>query len=118
MTAKLARFIWDSRHRETRFKNSFEGNLVLDITAWCGQCPNEYLDAFLYYLKDREDKIHCVMICESDIEPQILSAVERLWTVDVIDLSADPDVGAGRKKRSIGFSMDADCGDMEENSNV
>lgn len=106
---ELARFVWESRHR-TRYRNHYSGNAVIDVTAWVGEKPNEHFEAFLYYLKDNEDRMTCALISQNVLGSELRAAIERLFDVGVTDLTeAD---AAVRRPRRIGFSTD-DPGEVD-----
>ena len=110
---ELNRFVWESRHRYTRFKNRYSGNAVIDMSDWTNERANDKLYAFLYFLKDREELISCVFISENECGRSFCEAVERLFDFERVNLPSMIK-NATRAKR-IGFTGTSDgeddCGE-------
>jgi len=110
---ELDRFLWESRHQHTRFQNRYEGRVVIDITAWNKRYPNEYFEAFLYFLKGNEDIYSCVMISAEPYSHEVLEKLGKLFKIKEVQLD-----GASRsknKKPKMGF---APSKEEEMNQNV
>lgn len=108
---EINRFLWESRHQLTRFCNNYEGNVIVDVTAWNQASVNEYFDAFLYFLKDREESLHCTFISEVDFSDAVCDRISRLFPTKTVRF----DSGSGRKPAArIGFAVD----EREERNNA
>lgn len=86
---EINRFLWESKHQFVRFKNCYSGKAIVDITAWNKSSPNEYFDAFLYFLKDRESSIDCTFISEPDYSEIVLERINRLFLTNIVPLDSN-----------------------------
>lgn len=82
---ELDRFIWESRHTKTRFKNKYAGPVLIDITEWNFEIPNDYFTAFMFYLKDNPD-LECTFLAENEISSILLQKLSAFFEVNVIKL--------------------------------
>ncbi len=101
---EIDRFLWESRHQCTRFRNRYDGPAVIDITDWNSQHPNDYFDAFLYFLKNSEKSITCTFISSEPFSQAVLDRISRLFKVKEISLGKDS--RPARKNRTIGFASE------------
>lgn len=99
---ELDRFIWESRHQKTRFKNQYKGPVLIDLTEWNGNDINEYFEAFLYYLKDHS-YLECTFIVQNLCEECFLDKLNEFFEIDVVELDIRKDK---EKKRRIGFYLE------------
>lgn len=104
---EIDRFLWESKHQCTRFKNRFEGQAVIDITDWNAVHPNDYFDAFLYFLKGNEDHLSCTLITSEPCTGEVMNRISKLFTVKEVNLLTDSH--PQKKMNTIGF-----CADTEE----
>lgn len=104
---EIDRFLWESRHQCTRFQNRYEGRAVIDITDWNAHFPNDYFEAFLYFLKGSEAHLTCTLISSEPYSEQVLQRVRRLFPVRQVQL--DPsDRRPSRGSNVIGFSAESE----------
>ena len=99
---EIDRFLWESRHEKTRFANRYSGPVTVDISEWSTAVPNDYFDAFLYFLKDQAAECRIVMVSDKICTDRILSRLERFFPLKTTDL-----LGTKEKKRksvAIGFA--------------
>lgn len=96
---ELDRFIWESRHQKTRFKNQYKGPVFIDLTEWNGNDINKYFDAFLYYLKDHAC-LECTFIVQNFCKASFLDKLNEFFEINVVKLDIRRDK---EKKRRIGF---------------
>ena len=99
---ELDRFIWESRHQMTRFKNRYAGPVLVDLTEWNAKHTNEYFEAFLYYLKDQPSLV-CTFMIQNRCETWLLNLLKDFFEIDVIELETYADK---EKKRRIGFCVE------------
>ena len=63
--SEIDRFL-DESMANTRFRNYYTGNVVLDLSEWNKNCEfGEQFNAFMYFIKDNTDKYNCVFIIDS-----------------------------------------------------
>lgn len=100
---ELNRFRWESK-KLTRFKNRYEGNVIIDLTAWNdGNFTCHEFEAFMYYLKDNPGYV-CTFASEKNLDPLLLKRLEGLFG-EINQISfLTPQNNA--KKRNIGFTID------------
>ncbi len=96
---ELDRFIWESRHQKTRFKNQYKGPVLIDLTEWNDNDTNEYFDAFLYYLKDHAC-LECAFIVQNICKEEFLDKLNEFFEIDLVELDIQKDK---EQKRRIGF---------------
>lgn len=101
---EIDRFLWESRHQCTRFRNRYEGPVVIDVTDWNNQYPNDYFDAFLYFLKSSEKSLTCTLISSEPFSQAVLDRINRLFDAKEISLSEAEK--PRRKNRTIGFTSE------------
>ncbi len=97
---EIDRFIWESKHT-LRFANRFCGTAIVDVTAWNRSYPNQYFDAFLYYIKDNENHIDCFFISECDFSTDVTAHISKLFHISPVSLSSE----RLPSPRGIGFSF-------------
>jgi len=100
---ELDRFIWEARHQCTRYKNCYSGDIVIDISEWSDKEPNEYFDAFMYYIKDIYSKHHCIFISEKICDKGIIDRIHEHFEITVQTL--DIKLGTSKKLNQIGFAV-------------
>lgn len=104
---EIDRFLWESRHECTRYKNKYNGNLVVGLTEWNSNASNKYFDAFMYFLKDYlRFARSCVLFVEEQASESLLSAVGKHFCIVKKELSLT--VKQGKKTRRIGFYLESD----------
>jgi len=82
---ELDRFIWESKHDKTRFKNSYKGPVLIDITEWNSNVLNEYFDAFMYYLKDNP-YLECTFIVQDICSENLKKKLEYFFEISIDEL--------------------------------
>ena len=110
---EINRFVWESKHLMTRFKNRYYGPVAVSLSEWNGEVLNGYFDSFMYFIKDMfpDDKI-CFYV-ESQIEDELLNKIELFFPkAKVIDLLINK-----KPERRIGFVINSNEG-MEEKEYV
>lgn len=99
---ELDRFIWESKHQKARFKNRYAGPVLIDLTEWNSSEPNEYFDAFLYYLKDHV-YLECTFIVQNLCDECFLEKIRSFFEIYVVEL----EIQKGKdQKRRIGFYIE------------
>ena len=108
---EIDRFLWESKHQCTRFENRFEGRAVIDISDWNRHYPNDYFDAFMYFMKDNEAYVSCTLISSEPWKSEVTDRLEKLFEVKEVDLSG----GESSKKSGnvIGFAVDFEKGEKD-----
>lgn len=76
------RFHWTSRHTGTRFKNKYDGPLVLDISEWADESPNTCLTDFLYYLADSFSPDACIIISEKTCSKELVDHIDKVLPIE------------------------------------
>lgn len=99
---EIDRFLWESRHEMTRFENSYHGPAAVDLTAWSEASPNDYFDAFMYFLKDFGEEGKLIFISEKPCREAILSRLRRFFEIEITDLLEKKEEHHTRK---IGFAV-------------
>ena len=97
---EIDRYLWESRHEKARFANRYCGPVVIDISEWSEAAPNDYFDAFLYFLKDLSAVSRIAMISDRPCGEQILSRLRRFFRIEITSLL---DNKQERKPNRIGF---------------
>jgi len=102
---EIDRFLWESRHEMTRFKNRYEGHVLVDLSAYNDRLAHElsdYFNAFLYFLRGNPEYI-VTFTTEEKCSDSLREALERHFTLEIITLE-----GAENKKspRIAGFTAD------------
>lgn len=111
---EIDRFLWESRHECTRYKNRYNGNFAIGITEWNDKTPNKYFDAFMFFLKDYMSSARsCVIFVEDYIDKSLLNALKKHFNLTIKELSLTEKDDFTMKK--IGFCIDFD---NKENENV
>lgn len=106
---EINRFIWESKHLMTRFKNRYYGSVAISLSEWNNEMPNCYFDSFMYFMKDMfpEEKI-CFYV-ESQIRDELLIRIKMFFpNTKIIDLLINK-----KPERKIGFAI-SDYERMEE----
>lgn len=98
---EINRFIWESKHMHTRFKNKYKGSVVVDISQWCDKEPNLYFDAFMYYLKDNSTDYKIDFIADKECPKSLVEYLQTFFELDVIDLG----IKKVKEKTKIGFRI-------------
>ena len=96
---ELDRFIWESRHQKTRFKNQYAGPVLIDLTEWNKKEANLYFEAFMYYLKDHA-RLECTVLVQNVCQQWLLDLLNDFFEVEVVELEVRKEKGNMRK---IGF---------------
>ena len=99
---EIDRFLWESRHEKARFQNRYSGPAVIDITDWSDAAPNDYFDAFMYFIKDYSSESEVVLVSEKTCEEAVLSRLKRFFEVEISDLLEQKEV---KQVRRIGFAL-------------
>lgn len=99
---EIDRFLWESRHGKTRFLNNYCGPVVIDITEWSNAAPNDYFDAFMFFLKDLSISCPIAMISDEICEERIVARLRRFFQLDITDML---EKNVEHKPRKIGFSF-------------
>ena len=102
---EIDRFLWESRHQCTRYQNRYDGPVVVDLTQWARQYPNDYFDAFMYFLKDISCGRECIFISETVCGRQIVDRMSDLFDVNVITLDTVKTHSEKKKTNPIGFAF-------------
>ena len=92
----------ESRHEKARFRNRYVGPAVIDITEWSDAAPNDYFDAFMYFIKDYSSESEVVLVSEKTCEEAVLSRLKRFFEVEISDLLEQKEV---KQVRRIGFAL-------------
>jgi len=104
---EIDRFLWESRHECTRYKNRYNGSLVIGLNEWNNNETNKYFDAFMYFLKDYMRFAHsCVFFIEDFADKSLIEALEKHFDLTVKELSIT--VKNDRIQRKIGFCINPD----------
>lgn len=99
---EIDRFLWESRHECARFRNSYDGPAVIDISEWADELPNKYFKAFLYFLKDRAGRTgeeNNILLCDRICGREISDAIEALFQLKTVTMGLE-----AKKERTIGFA--------------
>lgn len=99
---ELDRFMWESRHDKTRFKNRYEGPVLIDLTEWNQNEQNEYFDAFMYYLKDNA-YLEYTFIVQDECEKEFLDRLVFFFEISIEELEFRKE---RTKQRRIGFCFE------------
>ena len=99
---EIDRFLWESRHERTRYRNRYSGPVALDITAWADKYPNDYFDAFMYFISDAVKEGECVLTSEEKCGREICDRLGRFFTLEVISLNSGKESAGTTRK--IGFT--------------
>lgn len=95
---EINRFLWESKHEMTRFKNRYSGPVLIDLSQWNDEQPNIYFDAFMYFLKDSED-IEVTFAVDNDLSHQLKKRIEKLFELEIITLDREVE----KEEARIGF---------------
>lgn len=102
---ELDRFIWESKHQMTRYKNEYTGPVLIDLTEWNAKESNEYFEAFMYYLKDHA-YLECTFIVQDKCEKPFLETLEKFFEVNIVELEIRKEK---EHKRRIGFYIEEEA---------
>lgn len=102
---EIDRYLWESRHECTRFKNRYEGDIVIGLNEWNKNDPNKYFDAFMYFIKDCQKFTHsCILFVEDYVSESLLTSLKKHF--DIITKEMGLDVKENKSKRKIGFYIE------------
>ena len=73
---------------------------MIDISEWSDAMPNDYFDAFMFFLKDLSTSCQIAMISDKVCQDQIVSRLRRFFQIEISDMLEKKDV---QKTRRIGF---------------
>ena len=100
---EINRFRWESKQL-TRFKNQYEGHVLIDLTAWNdNNCLCDEFDAFMYYLKDNPGYL-CTFTSEKQAGHELIKNLDEIFG-EIKQISFITDKPA-TQKRTIGFTAD------------
>lgn len=110
----------DESKKLTRFKNSYSGNVIVDLTEWVDEPVNRYFTAFMYFLVDRTLKFEnskLIFLCEQACTDELISAIEEYFDekIQLIDLGVKT---KNNHKKSIGFITENNNKEYREGRNV
>ncbi|MBO5935264.1 MAG: hypothetical protein J6Q94_07215 [Clostridia bacterium] len=109
---EIKRFLWESKNQCTRFRNRYIGPAVIDITEWSRKYPNEYFDAFMYFIKSNMEQMQFIIISHNYCNKEITERLEEFFNIRVVDVDRRKSAN-NKKKNVIGFVYT-----QEENSYV
>lgn len=100
---EINRFVWESKHLKTRFKNRYSGPISICLSEWNNRCLNHYFDAFMYFLKDMSVQADICLYVEKTISREIFEKI-KLFFPDIsrIDLYLPE---KKERKPKIGFCV-------------
>lgn len=98
---EINRFLWESRHQCTRFKNRYVGPVVIDISDWSTRYPNDYFDAFMYFVKSNMNQMNFVFISNDFCSNAITDRLNEFFKIRIIDVVRRK--SSKTKKNVIGF---------------
>ena len=101
---EIDRFLWESKHRCTRFRNRYIGPVVIDMSEWSDRQSNEYFDAFMYFLLDNHDSFNILFVSQTEFRPDISKTMSRYFDIDKIYLPSASLSPSGTKL--IGFDIE------------
>ena len=96
---ELDRFLWESKHEMTRFRNRYEGPVLIDLTEWNRHGRNEYFDAFMYFLLDNPS-VKQTFILQEPCSTELMETLKSFFEIKVTELEIKKTPDA---KRRIGF---------------
>ena len=105
---EIDRFLWESRHEKTRFKNAYSGNVLIDLTEWNDNVNSSNFDAFMYFLKDSKE-YECTFLVRSALSKEMKNKLAEFFDISVVDLVDNKRA----EMRTIGF-----VGGEKEDANV
>lgn len=95
---EIDRFLWESRHQMTRFKNNYKGPVLIDLSCWNDNDLNTYFDAFMFLLKDN-GFYECTFMCQEECCEELLEKLKDYFEISITSLDIEKKV----KKMTIGF---------------
>ncbi len=101
---EINRFLWESRHEKTRFRNKFEGNVLINLTSWNGMDLNEYFEAFMYFLKD-DPYLNVTFLIEKECDRELLEKLKLFFEIEKTEIGLD---APAKAVRPIGFTVSDD----------
>ena len=111
---EINRFIWESKHLHTRFKNRYSGPVAVCLSEWNNERLNNYFDIFMYFLKDISSDSDIYLYVESCISECISKRIEYFFPkIKKVDLQLTEE----KVTRRIGFYIQ-ESEEMEEMGNV
>ena len=102
---EISRFLWESKKECARFKNSYSGPAVVDVTEWADGQSNTYFRAFVCFMKDREDSVPCVFTSEREFSGSILECINSVFETERVNLTEEMEKERVNR-RTIGFTAD------------
>lgn len=96
---EIDRFLWESRHEKTRFKNYYSGAVLVDISGWNDKDFTQYFDAFMYFLKDNAAYV-CTFLVRSEMSKELEQKMREFFEIKAVDLLEE----RKNKARTIGFA--------------
>lgn len=98
---EIKRFLWESKHQCTHFKNRYIGPTVIDISEWSNRFPNEYFDAFMYFVKSNMHQMEFIFISHDYCNTEITDRLNEFFNIRVVDIERRK--SSKNKKNAIGF---------------
>lgn len=112
---EINRFVWESKHLKTRFKNRYTGSVAVCLSEWNDRYLNQYFDAFMYFLKDMSAQSDICLYVEKTISREMLEKVKWYFpNIRRVDLYLSEKQEKGQQ---IGFCV-SDTVKTEEKENV
>ena len=105
---EIDRFRWESRYEKTRFKNVYKGDVLIDLTEWNDAPDSSHFDAFMYFLKDKEE-YNCTFLVRNTATKSLKKKLEEFFDLSLVDFSESQPC----EMRTIGF-----VGGEKEDANV
>ena len=108
---EIDRFLYESR-KQTRFKNSYVGNVVIDISDWNNRSSfNKYFDAFMYFIKDNMNLNRFIFTADKPCNRELFERLQKYFKIEEMCLEAVKP----KQKIKIGFALPEE---KEDSSNV
>ena len=95
---EIDRFLWESRHQMTRFKNNYQGPVLIDLSCWNENELNIYFEAFMFFLKDN-GFYECTFMIQEECCKELLEKLKEFFEISVTSLNIEKKA----KKMTIGF---------------
>ncbi len=99
---EIDRFIWESVHQKTRYKNRYDGPVLIEVTSWNKKDINEYFDAFMYYIKDKYEG-KCTFFCKEPCSEELEGKLREFFDIKIVNAGFEAAVS---DVKTIGFSID------------
>lgn len=108
--SEIDRFL-DESMANTRFRNYYTGNVVLDLSEWNKNCEfGEQFNAFMYFIKDNTDKYNCVFIIDSFCTYEFITKLKDFFEIEQISL------GFSKTFQKVKMGFTVSDGTKEENN--